>query len=211
MGCGATRAQAPPAEAQDPIVQQETALPMTGEMATIAAPSEEPLRGVDADAASDWDAESVEEGGCSMAVSDPSKVVQPSRYAAARNNDALVLLGRAASEAAELNVALICSHCGQPALRFPASRWAETVDYFHFRNYAPDSRMPERKQDDLLKLCTKLEPDETAAAYACGCSWQTIRDEKDIGTSGRTGSTLAAPHGGAPGDGDQILRWRAAG
>ena len=168
------------------------------------------LKQGDADAESDWDAESDEEGRRDHDNASKFRIVQPSRYAAARIGDALVLLGTPAE--GELNVALTCSHCGQPALRFPGSRWSSTVDYFHFRNYSPDHRMPERMQEDLSKLCQKLEADETAAAFACGCSWQSITGEKDIG-SGKLGSTPAAPHGGVrlPSDDAQVLGWKAAG
>merc|ERR1719453_2732139 len=102
-----------------------------------------------------------------------------------------------------LNAALRCTSCGTGTVwRFPNSRWdASRVDYYHFRNFAPDSRMPERTQDDLVKLCKYLTADEAAAAFACGCSWQTISDTKLL----LHGVSKAAPHGGARLEDDQVL------
>ena len=82
------------------------------------------------------------------------------------------------------------------------------MDYFMLRNYAPDARMPERMQEDLAKLCTALEPDAVAAAYACGCSWQTVVDAKGINSGS---ATPALPQGGArlPSD-EQVLWWKVS-
>eukprot|EP00959_Pyramimonas_sp_CCMP1952_P079689 1666724-Pyramimonas_sp.AAC.1 len=50
-----------------------------------------------------------------------------------------------------------------------------SADYYWFRNHTPDSRMPQSTAEDLAKLTTKLVPDPPSAAYACGCSWQSVR------------------------------------
>ena len=151
----------------------------------------------------DWDDgdENFENGG---SLGDASTIVQPSKHTCAEVGGNLILCGGASDE--HLSVSLKCSSCGHPVLRFQASKWAKSIDYYHLRNFAPDARMPKRMQDDLGKLCPKLERDEATAAYACGCSWQTISEDKAIDASG---STPALPHGGArlPED-EQVLCWQ---
>ena len=173
---------------------------ITAEPADSATPQRE-------DDWDDWDDgdENDENGGDARnQPGDASTVVQPSKHACAEVGGSLILCSGASDE--QLSVSLKCSSCGHPVLRFPASRWAKSIDYFHLRNFAPDARMPERMQEDLAKLCPKLERDEATAAYACGCSWQTITDDKAIDASG---STPAVPHGGArlPED-EQVLCWQ---
>ena len=106
-------------------------------------------------------------------------IVQPSKYAAILSEDGTLTLGGSAYEST-LNAALRCTCCGTGTVwRFPKSRWdASKVDYYHFRNYAPDSRMPERTQEDLAKLCKFLHDDEVAAAYV----WLLVAD--DLGRKG---------------------------
>ena len=138
----------------------------------------------------------------------PSIMIQPSKFAGILEDGKLSIAGASGEES--LNVALTCSHCGHPCVRFPRSRWTPKIDYYHFRNYAPDARMPGRIQEDLVKLCSALEPDNSAAAYACGCSWQTVAGVKSI-SSNHGERTSALPHGGARlSSDDQELWWKAA-
>ena len=80
---------------------------------------------------------------------------------------------------------------------------------------APDERMPLKLQEDLGKLARWLRPADSAnggAAYACGCSWQSLvgREAKPI--EGEAGEgVLAAPHGGARlGEAEPRLKWVVA-
>ena len=123
---------------------------------------------------------------------------------AAALGNAVSLVGESGAD--ELNVSLRCSSCGTGTVwRFPRARWDRAIDYYHCRNFAPDSRMPERTQADLAKLCARLLPDDSAAAYVCGCSWQTVTESKLLTPHG----TPAAPHGGARLEGEDVdlLRW----
>ena len=153
-----------------------------------------------------WDDWDDEEDGATLGMQSSPTIVQPSKYAAVLSEDGTLTLGGSAYEST-LNAALRCTCCGTGTVwRFPKSRWdASKVDYYHFRNYAPDSRMPERTQEDLAKLCKFLNDDEVAAAYACGCSWQTISDAKVL----LNGVSKAPPNGGARFDDDQALLWVA--
>eukprot|EP00965_Chrysotila_dentata_P163906 5411154-Pleurochrysis_carterae.AAC.1 len=65
-------------------------------------------------------------------------------------------------------IRLRCALCGFDVLRFPHAKWARNMDYYHLRNYAPDHRMPGKRESDLVKLAGKLRRDAKAAAYACG-------------------------------------------
>ena len=85
------------------------------------------------------------------------------------------------------------------------------------RAQAPDERMPLKLQEDLGKLARWLQPADSAsggAAYACGCSWQSLRgrDTKPIEGEGDRGEgVLAAPHGGARlGEAEPRIKWVAA-
>ena len=150
--------------------------------------------------AGDWDDWDDDADGEAPASS--QDVIQPSHYSGVAASG-LHLVGKNAEE--NLNVQLYCTSCGAGKVwRFPASRWDNTIDYYHVRNFAPDARMPERTHEDLVKLCTKLVRQENAAAYACGCSWQTVVDEKLLTPAV---GTPAAPHGGARLEGQQLLHW----
>lgn len=105
-----------------------------------------------------------------------------------------------------MNAALHCTSCGVgTVLRFPGFRWGHGIDYYHVRNHCPDSRMPERTEADLAKLRTKLVPDAACAAFACGCSWQSIVGVKDLLDA--VLGTPAGDEGGARLEADQMLRW----
>ena len=107
-----------------------------------------------------------------------------------------------------MEVSLRCTSCGQRVHRFAQQGWKESADYYTFRNFSPDQRMPERQQEDLAKLAAWLQPDADAAAYACGCTWQTVRENKAIEAEG---GVLAAPHGGARlGEAEPLLKWVVA-
>ena len=56
--------------------------------------------------------------------------------------------------------------------------------------------------EDQAKLQVKLLPSDVHAAYACGCTWQTVDDTKDITVD----ATQAAPHGGIS---EGRMRWKA--
>ena len=129
---------------------------------------------------------------------------QPSPHAAFRDNAGMLCLGPGAT----MDVGLRCTSCGQRVHRFDAHRWDESADYYTFRNYSPDDRMPHKLQEDLAKLARWLRP-AGGAAYACSCSWQSIgRMPKPL--EGDEG-TLAAPHGGARfGEAEPRLKWAAA-
>ena len=75
------------------------------------------------------------------------------------------------------------------------------MDYFWVRNYALDDRTPAKMTEDQAKLQTKLEPDDECAAYACGCTWQTVGAPKDVVVD----ATEAAPHGGTA---EGRMRWK---
>ena len=162
------------------------------------APAPEPP--VAARTTADWDSWDDDEPEPEQPI-EPARIVQPSAMAAIRESGAVRLGGSAMEDA--LNAELHCSSCGTGKVwRFPRSRWDAGTDYYHVRNFAPDSRMPARLQADLAKLCVRLVADESAAAYACGCSWQTIDDTKTLDP---LGGTAAAPHGGARLEGN--LHW----
>lgn len=101
-------------------------------------------------------------------------------------------------------VKLACVACGFVVLRFPDCRWSRKVDYFHFRNHAPDARMSlEAQQVMLRKLKRKLRPKPGVTAYSCMCSWQNIRYWKKLGKYG----VSPLPEGGT-GDSTGKLRWK---
>ena len=128
---------------------------------------------------------------------------QPSEHAAFRDGDGALCIGGNGGPA--MNVGLRCTSCGQRVHRFAQHRWNESADYYTFRNFSPDQRLPERQQKDLAKLAAWLQPDADAAAYACGCTWQTVREGKPIEAEG---GVPAAPHGGARlGEAKALLKW----
>lgn len=55
--------------------------------------------------------------------------------------------------------------------------------------------------EDQAKLQAKLEPSDDCAAYACGCTWQTVSTAKDVTVD----TTDAAPHGGIS---EGRMRWK---
>lgn len=162
----------------------------------------------------DWDDEECASAGVLV----PTPAFEPSSYSGWHSESGAVSIGGVAFDA-ETCVALHCSHCGHDVTRFSGCAWAESVDYYWFRNYAPDPRMPERREEDIAKLSAKLVSgaairlagegapaarcDVASAALCCGCSWQTVSDAKRLHTAG----TPAAPHGGARLDGDGLVRW----
>jgi len=100
---------------------------------------------------------------------------------------------------------LVCCKCSFPVLRFQDRRWDASVDYFHLRNYMPDQRMTyntERANIDAQKLKAKLEPAPGCAAYACGCTWQSVVQRKEVSQWG----TPCGEEGGA-GEGG-VVRWK---
>ena len=168
----------------------------------LAVPAAEVTRALASNDDDDWDADDDDDGSAPRETA--SYLPEPSTFAAVALGNTLSLSGE--SGAGELNATLRCKSCGTGTVwRFPRARWDDTIDYYHCRNFAPDSRMPERTQADLAKLCARLLPDESAAAYACGCSWQTVTEPKPLAAFG----TPAAPHGGARLEGEDVdlLRW----
>ena len=109
-----------------------------------------------------------------------------------------------------MKVSLRCTSCGQPVHRFAGCRWDEEARLLRagwMRLHTPDARMPDKLQEDLRKLAHQLRPDGATAAYACGCSWQSVAAPKPIeGEAG--GGALASPEGGARlGEAEPTLRW----
>ena len=214
MGCGASTQQ-PPLALVDESFERPAETSARVAVAAATVPTESVALKTDPAAATqdwdDWDDDGDEDN--TMTTRTPGEattVVQPSPFAGTRGEgDGHTYLCGSGKGLQEPTVPLACSHCGHPCSRFPHSRWAASADYFHMRNYAPDARMPQRLQEDLAKLCTLLEPDDEAAAFACGCSWQTVIGEKQLAVLARAG-TPAPPHGGArlPSD-DQVLWWGA--
>jgi len=102
-------------------------------------------------------------------------------------------IGGAASNGS-LDTVIACKQCGYTVVRFAGCRWSDETDYYWMRNYAPDARMPSKMQQDVEKLTSMLREDPASAAYACGCSWQSVVEFKPL--DGVVG-TPAAPHGGA--------------
>ena len=162
----------------------------------------------------DWDEDSPAPSRASAAVTRPSPlanggsapVPKPTELACSRSFGATVIGGSALDES--LEAPLSCAHCGHPVTRFSGHRWDASTDYFHCRNFAPDARMPQRRQADLAKLSTRLVADGAFAAYACACSWQSLDGEKQLEALG----TPAAPHGGGQAQGEsaeQMVTWRA--
>lgn len=47
--------------------------------------------------------------------------------------------------AACFDTPLVCMHCSHCVYRFADARWTSDVDYFWFRNFAPDARLPEQE------------------------------------------------------------------
>lgn len=97
---------------------------------------------------------------------------------------------------------LKCSTCQTDVHRFTRAKWsdgsdarAEAVDYLFFRYYSGHSLNVERLRERLL-------PDQTKAAYACQCSWQSVAGLKELSEWG----TPPGPEGGT-GGGSASLRW----
>jgi hypothetical protein len=87
---------------------------------------------------------------------------------------------------------LRCTKCSFKVVRLLDVRWTQSADYLWFRNFAPDAE----------KLRERTELALGFAAYACQCSWQSIRGLKALVEWG----TAAAPEGGT-GDGTGELKW----
>ena len=205
MGCGASSVpppleDAPPAKAEPSAVADEA--PTIAEAhSTPPAAAPEPTGAAAAPAAApapaedpraDWD--DSDDDDAPAAEIPPAPL--PTGWSGVRNAQGKLCIDSTYGE-----LRLICTRCSFLVLRFAGYAWCDDVDYFHVRNYTPDPRMPARFEEDAKKLATKLRPDEAAAALACSCSWQTIRDEAK--PLGRT--CLAAPHGGT-GQGE-TLAW----
>ena len=188
---------APPPAAPPP--QEPTTKPPPQGAAATASEAED-ARG-ESDDWDDWDAE----GDDPVTESAPTggDVIQPSTFAGWRGDAGGSCIGGTSSEAL-LCLTLHCTHCGHDVTRFPGRRWEAAADYYWFRNYAPDPRMPQRREADIAKLCAKLVPDLASAALCCGCSWQSVVDPKVLD---ELAGSPAAPHGGARLDGDQLLKW----
>lgn len=83
---------------------------------------------------------------------------------------------------------LQCLKCDFEVVCFVGHRWHESVNYIFFRNYVPNES----------KLRAKLERDRFMCAYACQCTWQSVRQAKAL-----QGSRIRAkPEGGAGSGGD---------
>jgi len=147
----------------------------------------------------DWDDEDYE-------VETPSAPVQvaPTKFAGVASDRGMQIGGAEVEE--KLNSALKCTSCGYIVIRFPGVRWHRNADYYWFRNHTPDSRMPLTMEDDMNKLTTKLVLDPACAAYACGCSWQSVAAPMAIVKSG---TPPQEPGGGARLEAGDMLLWGA--
>ena len=217
MGCGASTRRprqppdleperAPPPESPSKVDETAAAADQGDQL-----PSPRPKAAGPGDGATvqddwdDWDEEEADEATAEEAEVSAVRVVQPSgAVACAKGGGSALLCGSALDSA--VNARLSCTSCGYRVLRLPHSRWAPDVDYYWMRNFCPDGRMPGRWDEDLAKLCAKLVADDEAAAYACGCSWQSVVGEKELGGAG---GTPAMPHGGARLENceAQLLNW----
>ena len=218
MGCGAnskphapdylhTPSAAPAAQSNQDVVHTSAKPPPPPPPTATAEPSPAPSGGATEPAPTDeWDEWDDEDDGPTRSAPPPTSgpTLQPSEHAAFRAaTDGVLCIGGHGGPSME--VGLRCTSCGQRVHRFAQHRWNESADYYTFRNFSPDERMPERQQEDLAKLAAWLQPDADAAAYACGCTWQTVREGKPIEAEG---GVPAAPHGGARlGEASPLLKW----
>ena len=226
MGCGASKPPARQApflpgpvpdvpdaaeEPQEPIPLEPEAAPSILAPAATVSAAPEPAANVSAAPApdtswDDWDDEDDDAPTRSQPPNTASTEAapQPTQHAAFRNGAGVLCIG--AGDA--MQVGLCCTSCGQRVHRFCAHRWDESVDYYTCRNFSPDDRMPHKQQEDLAKLARWLRPAADGAAYACGCSWQSVGLESKP-LEGDEG-VLAAPHGGARlGEAKPCLKWVA--
>ena len=129
--------------------------------------------------------------------------VQPSTAGAVAADGSIAIGGTAFDDLSTQK--LVCKFCSFEVLRFSACKWKTDADYYHFRNFTPDPRMPERREEDLKKLQRMLEASVECAAFACGCSWQSVSTKKQIFSV--EGLVKAPPEGGARLEDDQLLHW----
>ncbi len=200
--------QSPPAAVKEEVVAPPPPQPEKQEEAELAGTSQlVPIS--DGKAAGDgimddWDDDDDAEDQPSGAA--PARAAPPSEFAAKRSGDTLDLCGGGDDDEASLNASLSCTHCGYHVFRFAGHRWADGTDYYHFRNYCPDSRMPGDHDASMGKLCARLVADAGSAAYACGCSWQTLGAGQNKSLDALLGVS-ALPDGGARLEEDQLLKW----
>jgi hypothetical protein len=124
----------------------------------------------------------------------PSQTVAP-RFGFSTSDSSVALIGGPRAEreieSKQGRAGLICTKCDFQVARFPGCRWAENANYLFFRNYMPDARKMREMQVKAPEY----------AAYACQCSWQSVRGIKAI----RCRGTAAAPHGNCGQGGD--MKW----
>ena len=165
----------------------------------------EPVDSSAATAWDDWDAEDdddAEEDTEAAAVARSHSHVSASDLSGFRGESGGDCIGGACFEA---SMTVRCTHCGYDVIRFSGYRWDESTDYYWVRNYAPDPRMPHRREEDIAKLSARLVRDATSAAMCCGCSWQSLSGQKPLDAA----ATRAAPHGGSRQETDPLLKWVA--
>lgn len=124
---------------------------------------------------------------------------QPTEFAGCVVDEGVCIGGSAKAP----DTCLTCISCSFEVVRFDGCKWADSVDYYWFRNYTPDPKLPKTRDESLAMLTTKLVADADAAAYACQCSWQSLTKDKRLLAVGSD----AAPHGGARLEKDQLVKW----
>ncbi|XP_065913362.1 cilia- and flagella-associated protein 418-like [Dysidea avara] len=65
---------------------------------------------------------------------------------------------------------LLCTQCDFKVVSFDDYQWSSDCDYLFFRNNAPD----------FARLRVKLNKMKGSRAYACQCSWKSIRELTNV-------------------------------
>jgi hypothetical protein len=147
-----TQSDAPVVEKAETAGCDQAALALPGDSAAVGgAPS--PLAGCAAVGAAgtwdDWDDDAAQNA--QGAPKDPAIAARASRTAVAALGPGSRCTISGDNIHASLDTALVCFHCSHEVYRFADARWA-AVDYFWFRNYAPDARLPGQEVRSCLAL-----------------------------------------------------------
>jgi len=99
------------------------------------------------------------------------------------------VLGLPALGARKSCARLRCASCDLAVVRIAGKRWKADLTYLFLRNSMPS----------LEKIASMLEPDATAASYACQCSWKVVT------------RTVKLTFNGTPSDCGKLLQWSCTG
>eukprot|EP01083_Nonionella_stella_P030486 83546_1 len=83
-----------------------------------------------------------------------------------------LLLGGANSE--RWCTSLRCIKCDHEVIRIHDNTWSGDVNYLFFRNNYPE----------LRKMSAKLIASKYSAAYACQCSWESVKSNETLNVAG---------------------------